>query len=118
MITQYNPSIELKPGMFVTLDSHLRESFAGSPARITKVTSASVVVDIYKTTTNHKTKAVELDLPDIDHEVTRRKTSITWVCDTLEEAIHMYRASLDHVMDSIEKLAEMRENAINAALKP
>ena len=114
MITKYNSSVELKPGMFVTLDTTMREGFAGNPARITKVTNASVAVDVYQAMKNQETQTIEYTSNDQD--VTRRKASITWVCDTLEEAAHMHRASHDHVMATFEALKEMREKAIKAAL--
>ena len=114
MITKYNSSIELKPGMFVTLDSIMREAFAGNPARLTKVTGASVVASTYRTAKNETTGVREQI--DTENNVTRRKSSITWVCDTLEEAAHMSRASQEHVAATIDALKEMRENAIKAAL--
>lgn len=111
-ITKYTSDIELKPGMYVNLDSLYREGFAGQPALIKKVTAASIVVTEMRTQRHFKTGEITTE-DGVDS--TRRKSSISWVCDTLEEAQLMLLASSDHVYKTMDLLKELKAKAIAEA---
>ncbi len=112
-IIKYTRDMSLTEGMYVNLDSIMREGFAGRPVLIKKVTAASIVCNPVRIDKHFKTGAVTTE---VESDTTRRKNSITWVCDTLEEAQHMFEASQKHVQETFDALKTMQERAIAQAL--
>lgn len=88
--------ITLTVGMWVNVDSHLYYAFAGQAGRITKVTPESVLVGLYT-----------VDTDQVQREVLRRKSSIGWVSDSLEEAQRVISLSRAHTRHSDEVRRQM-----------
>lgn len=85
-IKKYTPGMAIQVGQWVTLDSYLRGGIAGRPAQVLAKTEKTVRVS-------------ELEprfcVDEMGHPRSRRLTSVTFVCDTKDEAIRVRAAAMD-----------------------
>ena len=109
-IVKYVKGMSLYVGMWINAGKTLRHGFAGAACQIEAVKLFSVQVS---------TKQY-LGPP---HSSLIRRTSVQWICDTEEEAMHMMRKSLEFAHESAKHEAALKERidmaelvATNAAL--
>ncbi len=116
-ITLYRPGLEIRVGQFVNMATILRIGFASRPARVAEVKRASVVVEDARRSRDGD-GAIEFDAPR-----TKRMTSVTFVCDTFDEAesVSLASARFSHEMFEREReytteTARLKAEALRAVL--
>lgn len=99
-IKAYNSDVPLSIGQWVCFDGIVMNAFASRPAVIRKLTKSSIVCEVPHFLEN--TNVIEWE------SMVKRKSNITFVADTKEEADAMAQASRSHVENVLKRERDLK----------